>query len=136
MCRVCRRSVTFSYATSLGSSRSSGCVAIDAGDIAPDLTTAPLVAALAAGDPTAELRAAGAVVLGSGAFGVVIRAEMTMRRVVAGAALECRLPCAVKTLWHVIASPYHIAGLISGARRLMYRDVVLCAVVLLLMQLR
>ena len=67
MCRVCRHSVTCSYATSLGSSRSSGRVGIDAGDIAPDLTTAPLVAALAAGDPTAELRAAGAVVLGSGA---------------------------------------------------------------------
>ena len=50
--------MTCSYATSLGSSRSSGRVAIDAGNIAPDLTTAPLVAALAAGDPTAELRAA------------------------------------------------------------------------------
>ena len=35
-----------------------------------------------------------------------------MRRVVAGEALECRLPFAVKTLWCVIASPYHIAGLI------------------------
>ena len=33
-------------------------VGIDAGDLAPDLTTAPLVAALAAGDPTAELLAA------------------------------------------------------------------------------
>ena len=104
--------MTCSYATSLGSSRSSGRIAIDAGDIAPDLTTAPLVAALAAGDPTDELRAARVVVMGSGAYGVVIRAEMTVRRVVAGAALECRLPCAVKTLWRVIASPYHIAGLV------------------------
>ena len=69
--------------------------------------------------------------LGSCAYGVVIRAEMTVRRVVAGAALECRLPCAVKTLWHVIASPYHIAGHIRGGRRLMYRDVVLCAVIVM-----
>ena len=49
---------------------------------------------------------------GYGAYGVVIRAEMTVRRDLAGAALECRLPCAVKTLWRVIASPYHIAGLV------------------------
>ena len=81
----------------------------------------PLARTLTCDDPAAARVAAGVRALGSGAYGVVVAAEMTVRRVVAGAALECRLPCAVKTLWHAIAGPFHVAAFMREVRHL--RDV-------------
>ena len=84
--------------------------ALVAGDVVPDLTAAPLAAALRADEAAAAVRARGARVLGSGGYGVVIAAELTVRRAIGGDVLACRLPCAVKTLWHIIAGPYNDAA--------------------------
>ncbi len=84
--------------------------ALVAGDVTPDLTGVPLAAALRTDAPDAAVRALGVRVLGSGAYGVVIAAQLTVRRVVNDVVLICRLPCAVKTLWHIIASPYNDAA--------------------------
>jgi hypothetical protein len=74
-------------------------------DVTPDLTSSPLAHTLRAEDPAAALRAAGVRVLGAGAYAVVVAAEMTVRRGVPGDTLSCTVPCAVKTLWHVLPAP-------------------------------
>ncbi len=102
-------------------------VGIEAVDITPDITAAPLAAAMRTEDPAVALRALGARVLGSGAYGVVIAAHITVRRVVGGDVLTCRLPCAVKTPWHALAGPYiHAAFMreISIACRLVHPNIV------------
>ena len=75
--------------------------------VTPDFTSPGLRAAAAAADPAAALRAAGVVVLGSGAYGVVAAGEFTFHHLVGGRQLTVRKACAVKTLWHEIASEFN-----------------------------
>jgi serine/threonine protein kinase len=79
-------------------------------DIVPDITAGPIAHALASDAPVEALRAVGVRVLGSGAYGIVLAGELVVRRVVSGEELVCRLPCAIKTLWHAIVSPYNVAA--------------------------
>ncbi len=83
---------------------------IPRGDLTPDLAAGGLAAALRSDSPADALRAAGVHVLGSGAYGVVVEGALRVRRVVAGAPLEATLRCAVKTVWHVLASEFNAAA--------------------------
>ena len=65
----------------------------------------------------------GARVLGSGAYGVAVGGELLVRRAVGRDVLECRLPVAIKTLWHAIAAPYHVAAFLREVCEWAARDV-------------
>ena len=75
--------------------------------VKPDFTSHALRVAAAAEKPADALSDAGVVVLGSGAYGVVAAGEFTFHRLVCGRQLTVRKPCAIKTLWHIVAEDYN-----------------------------